>query len=198
MGKVVVEISPSVDGYVAGPGVAVGRPFGSADSRLHRWMGEDGFRATEPDREALVRMYAKARAVVLGRRKFDVGIDAWGEYGAFRLPAFVVTNRGEEMLVRGPTTFAFATEGVARALDLALAVAPDEAEVLVVGGADVIQQCLSEGLVDEIRMHVVPVLLGGGTRLFERSLPTSVELDQVDQIATPLATHVIFRVRHDG
>ena len=198
MGKVVVEISPSVDGYVAGPGVAVGRPFGSADSRLHRWMGEDGFRATEPDREALVRMYAKARAVVLGRRMFDVGIDLWGEDGAFRLPAFVVTNRSEETLVRGPTTFTFVTEGVPSALDLALAVAPDEAEVLVVGGADVIQQCLSEGLVDEIRMHVVPVLLGGGTRLFERSLRTSVELDQVDQIATPLATHVIFRVRHDG
>jgi dihydrofolate reductase len=198
MGKVVVEISPSVDGYVAGPGVAVGHPFGSADSRLHRWMGEDGFHATEPDREALVRMYAKARAVVLGRRMFDVGIDLWGEDGAFRLPAFVVTNRGEEALVRGPTTFTFVTEGVARALDLALAVTPDEAEVLVVGGADVIQQCLSEGLVDEIRMHVVPVLLGGGTRLFERSLPTSVELDSVDEIATPLATHVIFRVRHDG
>jgi dihydrofolate reductase len=197
LGKVVVEISPSVDGYVAGPGVAVGRPFGSADSRLHRWMGEGGFRATESDREALVRMYATARAVVLGRRMFDVGIDLWGEDGAFGLPAFVVTNRGEETLVRGPTTFTFVTDGVARALDLALAVAPDEAEVLVVGGADVIQQCLPGGLVDEIRMHVVPVLLGGGTRLFERSLPTSVELDQVDQIATPLATHVIFRVRHD-
>jgi dihydrofolate reductase len=68
---------------------------------------------------------------------------------------------------------------------------------VVVGGADVIQQCLSEGLVDEIRMHVVPVLLGAGTRLFERSLASSVELDQVDQIATPLATHVTFRVRHD-
>jgi dihydrofolate reductase len=161
-------------------------------------MGEDGFRATEPDREALVRMYAKARAVVLGRRMFDVGIDSWGEDGAFTLPAFVVTNRGEETLVRGPTTFTFVTEGVTRALDVALAVAPDEGEVLVVGGADVIQQCLSKGLVDEIRMHVVPVLLGGGTRLFERSLPTSVELDLVDQIATPFATHVILRVRHDG
>src|SRR4029450_590762 len=107
MGKVVVEISPSVDGYVAGPGVAVGRPFGSAGSRLHRWMGEDGFRATEPDREALVRMYAKAGAVVLGRRMFDVGIDLWGEDGAFRLPAFVVTNRGEETLVGGPAAFTF-------------------------------------------------------------------------------------------
>src|SRR5262245_47036785 len=116
-------------------------------------MGEDGVSATEPDREALVRMYATARAVVLGRRMFDVGIDPWGEDGAFRLPVFVVTNRGREKLVRGPTTFTFVTDGVARAVALALALArEDEAEVLVVGGADVIQQCLSEGLVDKIRM----------------------------------------------
>jgi dihydrofolate reductase len=193
MGKVVVDVSPSVDGYVAGPGVAVGRPFGEAGTRLHRWMGEDGLPPTAADRDALERMYATARAVVIGRRMFDVGIDPWGEDGAFRLPVFVITNRPGEDLVRGPTVFRFVTEGAARAVELAAAVAGD-GDVMVAGGADVIQQCLAAGLVDEIRLHVVPVLLGAGTRLFARPLTDRVELEQTDQVATPFATHLTFRV----
>jgi dihydrofolate reductase len=193
MGKVVVDVSPSLDGYLAGRGVAVGRPFGDADTRLHRWMGEDGFAPTAGDRDALDRMYATTQAVVLGRTMFDVGIDPWGEDGAFRLPAFVVTHRAGENLVRGPTTFTFVTDGVARAVELARAAAGDH-DVLVVGGAEIIQQCVSAALVDEIRLHLVPVLLGAGTRLFEHSLADSIELEQTDQVATPFATHLTFRV----
>jgi dihydrofolate reductase len=193
MGKVVVEVSPSVDGYVAGPGVGVGRPFGEAGPRLHRWMGEDGYPPTEADRDALDRMYATTRSVVIGRRMFDVGVDPWGEDGAFGLPVFVITSRAGEDLVRGPTTFTFITDGAVRAVELARDAAGD-GDVMVAGGADVIQQCVAAGLVDEIHLHVVPVLLGAGTRLFERSLAESVELDPIDQVGTPFATHLTFRI----
>jgi dihydrofolate reductase len=193
MSKVVVEVSPSVDGYIAGPGVAVGRPFGEAGTRLHRWMGEDGLPPTEADRDALDQMYATTRSVVIGRRMFDVGIDPWGEDGAFGLPVFVVTNRAGEDLVRGATTFTFVTDGAAHAVELAVVTAGD-GDVMVAGGADVIQQCLAAGVVGEIRLHVVPVLLGAGTRLFARPLPDSIELEQTDHVATPLATHLTFRI----
>jgi dihydrofolate reductase len=197
MGKVIVEVSPSVDGYVAGRGVSLDKPFGDADMRLHRWMGQDGTQPTAADRAAFDRMYAATRAVVLGRRMFDVGIGPWGEDGAFGMPAFVVTRRGGKDLVKGPTTFTFVTEGAARAVELARTVAGND-DVAVVGGADIIQQCLSAGLVDEIRLHVVPVLLGAGTRLFERSLPDRVELEQIGLVATPNATHLTFRVQRDN
>jgi dihydrofolate reductase len=156
-------------------------------------MGEDGFAPTEADRDALKRMYATTRSVAIGRRMFDVGIDPWGEDGAFRLPVFVITNRPGEDLVRGPTVFRFVTEGATRAVELAVAIAGD-GDLMVAGGADVVQQCLAAGLVDEIRVHVVPVLLGDGTRLFAHPLADRVELEQTDQVATPFATHLTFRV----
>jgi dihydrofolate reductase len=162
MGEVVVDVSPTVDGYVAGPGAAVGRPFGDAGTRLHRWMGEDSYPPSEADRDALDQMYATTRSVVIGRRMVDVGIDPWGEDGAFRLPVFVITHGAGETLVRGPTTFTFVTDGAVRAVELARNAAGD-GDVMVAGGADVIQQCLTAGLVDEIRLHVVPILLGAGT-----------------------------------
>jgi dihydrofolate reductase len=132
MGKVIVEVSPSVDGYVAGRGVSLDKPFGDADMRLHRWMGQDGTQPTAADRAAFDRMYAATRAVVLGRRMFDVGIGPWGEDGAFGMPAFVVTRRGGKDLVKGPTTFTFVTEGAARAVELARTVAGND-DVAVVG-----------------------------------------------------------------
>ncbi|WP_219413133.1 dihydrofolate reductase family protein [Pseudonocardia nigra] len=193
MGDVIVEVSPSVDGYVAGRGVAVERPFGDAGLRLHRWIGLDGGEPSAADRAAGERMFAGTGAIVIGRRMFDVGIGTWGDDGAFGVPVVVVTNRPAEDLVKGPTTFHFCTDGVVAAIERAREAA-DGRDVVVNGGADVIQQSLAAGLVDEIRLHVVPVLLGGGTRLFERPLGEQVELEQTDCVTTPLATHLTFRV----
>lgn len=193
MTKVVVDVSPSLDGYVAGPAVTVERPFGSADHRLHRWLGFEGSTPTAADREAAQRMLATTGAIVLGRRMFDVGIGTWGEDGAFGRPCFVVTNRAHDDVVKGPTTFGFVTGGVRRAVELARPAAGDR-DIVLAGGAQVVQQCLAEGLVDEIRLHVVPVLLGVGTHLFGHSLRESVELEQTEAVSTPLATHLTFRV----
>jgi dihydrofolate reductase len=193
MGSVVVEVSPSLDGYVAGSGVSLERPFGDAGDRLHHWLGFGGSAPTPADRAAAERLFATTGAIVIGRRMFDVGIGPWGEDGAFGMPVFVVTSRPADELVKGPTTFTFVTEGVLRAVELARAAAGDR-DVVVNGGADVIQQAVAAGLVDEVRLHVVPVLLGGGTRLFERPLDDRVELERTDVVTTPLATHLTFRI----
>ncbi|MDQ4125327.1 MAG: dihydrofolate reductase, partial [Actinomycetota bacterium] len=116
MGQVVIDISTSVDGYVAGSGVTVERPFGDAGHRLHQWLGMEGVQPDAADRAAAEAMFANAGAFLLGRRMFDVGIGTWGDDGAFGLPTFVVTKRSRPNLVKGPTTFTFVTDGFAAAL----------------------------------------------------------------------------------
>ena len=190
MSKVIVEISPSVDGFVAGSGVSVERPFGTAGHRLHRWIGFEGAEPAAEDRAASEAVFATAGAVVIGRRMFDVGIGTWGEDGAFERPTFVVTHRGEEPLVRGRTTFHFVA-GVDAALERAREAAEGK-DIVVAGGADIVRQCLREGAVDELRLHLVPVLLGEGTPLFERGGPT--ELTLAGAVRSPNALHLTYRL----
>jgi dihydrofolate reductase len=195
MPSVIIDMSPSLDGYVAGADVTVERPFGEVGLRLHRWIGLDGAAPTPVDEALAGRMFEGAGAVVIGRRMFDVGIGTWGPDGAFERPTFVVTRRPQPPLERGRTTFTFVTDGVEAALAAAGAAAGD-LDVVIAGGADVAEQCLATGQVDELRLHIVPVLLGGGTRLFARGLPTSMELRLTDQVASEHALHCTYRVEH--
>lgn len=197
MGKIIIDVSPSVDGFLAGPGVHVERPFGTAGHRLHRWLGFEGAAQTAADREAAERMFATAGAVVIGRTMFEVGIGTWGDDGAFGVPSFVVTHRPHADVHRNPTTFTFVTDGVAETVSQAREAAGDR-DVVVAGGASVIQQCLNAGLVDEIRLHVAPVLLSSGTRLFDGSATESVELEHTATVATALATHQTYRIAREG
>lgn len=192
MGKVVVEVSVSVDGYATGPEVGVEYPMGRGGEDLHRWLGMDGVETGPADREIAANVFATAGAVLLGRRMFDLGIVHWGDDGAFGVPVVVVTHRERAELAKGPTTFTFVTDGVAAALERARAVA-GERDVVVAGGADVVQQCLAAGVVDELRLHVAPMLLGAGTRLFEGPGAGAVELERIGAVTTPLATHLTFR-----
>lgn len=192
MGRVILDMSPSVDGYVAGRGVSVAEPFGDAGHRLHRWLRSTA--ATPEDDRAAARMFANAGAVLIGRRMFEVGIGTWGDDGAFGLPTFVVTSRAREPLVKGPTTFTFVTEGLDAALAKAVAAAGDR-DVVVAGGAALARQCAEAGHVDELRLHVVPVLLGGGTPLFDGDTPRH-ELVATDVVQSPNATHLTFVVTH--
>ncbi|MFD3580460.1 dihydrofolate reductase family protein [Streptomyces sp. NPDC058644] len=193
MGQVIVDISPSIDGYVAGRNISVDKPFGDAGHRLHRWIGYESAIPTPADQEAGARMFANAGAVVLGRRMFDVGIGTWGDDGAFGMPSFVVTSRPRQDLVKGPTTFRFVTDGVAQAMCLAQEAAGNR-NVVVVGGADVVRQCLAAGHVHTLHLHLVPVILGAGTPLFSGETPR-YDLETTSVTTTPHATHLTYTVK---
>lgn len=191
MGRVIVDVSPSLDGYLAGRGVSVEHPFGDAGPRLHRWMGADGGVPTDEDRTEAARMFDGLGAVVLGRTMFDVGIDLWGDDGAWGCKCYVVSHRPQADIVRGPTTFTF-VDGVEHAVELARQTA-GTGDVLLPGGADIVQQALWAGLVDEVRLHLVPVLLGSGVPLFREGGPR-LALRTTRVVVTPNAVHQAFEV----
>lgn len=194
LGKVVLNMTISLDGFVAAPNVGPAHPLGVDGERLHHWLF--GVGTTPPsaiDQEVGGEMFASAGAFVLGRRMFDLGEEPWGDDGAFGRPCFVLTHRPRALLRKGPTTFTFVTDGIERALDQARAAA-DGRDVWVVGGAEIAQQCLGAGLIDELALHLAPVLIGAGTRLFERLGTGRIELERTRLLASPAATHLWFRV----
>jgi dihydrofolate reductase len=205
MSKVVVDISVSLDGFIAGPDPGREEPLGRGGEALHEWgLATKGWREphgyeggeTGPDSEMMERGFANLGAVVMGRRMFG-GDDGpwgdqpwegwWGDDPPFRVPVYVLTNHAREPLVKNDTTFHFVTDGIDSALDQAKSAAGDK-DVSVAGGADVIQQALRAGAVDELQIHLVPLFLGGGTRLFD-SVPAS-RLQLVEVVASPTVTHV--------
>jgi dihydrofolate reductase len=137
-------------------------------------------------------------AVVVGRRMFDVGVEPWGENPPFHQPVFVVTHRaGDPIAKEGGTTYTFVTGGVAATLAQARAAAGGK-DVAVFGGADILRQCAEAGLLDELRLHLVHVLLGGGTRLFDRIDATRLTLERTRVVDAPGVTHLTFRLRMNG
>jgi dihydrofolate reductase len=190
VGRVCVFMSMSLDGFVAGPEVSVDRPMGASGERLHAWL--DG---TDPkDADLAGRMFSPATtgAVIMGRRTFTVGEGPWGADGTFGLPCFVVTHRPADTITRGATTFTFVTGGIDQALADARAAAG--AGNINVMGADVVQQMLRAGLVDELHVTLVPILLGDGVRLFDHLSSEQIELERTGVIDSSAVTHLQFRV----
>ena len=212
MGKVVAEISTSLDGYVAGPNPTLENPLGEGGDQLHEWAvrlkswrethglpdGESG-----PDDELLAESVAATGAVVMGRQMFSGGEgpwedDAnangwWGDEPPFHKPVFVLTHHAREPLVLKGTTFTFVTDGLDSAIDDARAAAAEQ-DVLVAGGADTIDQAIRAGLVDELQLHLAPVLLGAGARLFDGVAPELPRFEITQVIESPLVTHLRYRV----
>ena len=176
MSKVFADMGISLDGYVAGPNAGTTNPIGDGGTRLHQWVfslkswrSALGFTGGETnDDDALVRASIdRTGAHVMGRKMFDEGEANWPENAPFRTPVFVVTHRAREPWVRpGGTTFHFVTGGVAEAIERAREAAGGK-DVRISGGASVVRQGMEAGLVDELALHVAPVLLGAGTRLFD-------------------------------
>ncbi|WP_020420882.1 dihydrofolate reductase family protein [Amycolatopsis sp. ATCC 39116] len=186
MALVISDMSVSLDGYVTGPNDSRDNPFGDGAGTLHDWLFDA---ATDDDRALLRQAIDVTGAVVMGRKSFDKCVDIWGEGGPLPgVPCFVVTHR--EPPERYPSGYTF-SDGVAAAIGSAQEVAGDK--FVGLHGATVLQQALPLGLVDEIHVHVVPLLIGGGTRLFD-TLPSAVELERTDVLVTPAATHLRFRV----
>ena len=137
-------------------------------------------------------LFAATGAVVLGKRTFALGLEPWGGT-PFPVPCFVLTHETRDDLVTATGTFAFVTDGIERAVHRAQAAAGDK-DVLVMGGPTVARQAVRAGLVDEIRLHLVPVLFGAGTRLFDDLGTKHIELEPTEVVASPAATHLRFRV----
>jgi dihydrofolate reductase len=125
---------------------------------------------------------------------FEVGFEPWGDPPPFRMPVFVVTHEARDPLpMKGGTTYSFVTDGIEAALELARAAAGDR-NVGIWGGANIIRQFLKAGLLDEMQIHLVPILLGDGIRLFEGRAPEGIGLRKTGSIDTPAATHFRYQV----
>ena len=213
MSKFRCDISVSLDGYVAGPNQSEEEPLGEGGENLHDWVvslaswreahGREGGEVNESTR-VVEEARENVGAAVMGRNMFgppsggDWGdgewIGWWGENPPYHYPVFVLTHHPREPLeMEGGTTFNFVTDGAEAALEQAKAAAGGK-DVAVWGGAEVINQYLAAGLLDELELHLVPILLGGGARLFEGLGDADVRLEQVRAIEAPGVTHLKYAV----
>ena len=209
MNSVTCQISVSLDGFVAGPNQSLEHPLGEGGMRLHEWAfanatfrrahgldgGDEG-----PDSEVVEDAVAGVGAYIMGRKMFGGGdgpwdpswMGWWGDNPPFHVPVFVLTHHARDPLgMDGGTSFTFVTDGVEAALDEARAAAGDQ-DIAIAGGAATVQQFLAAGLLDELYLHIVPVILGAGERLLENVGNPSFETVKV--VASPAVTHVKYRV----
>ena len=207
------EISVSLDGFVAGPNPSLEEPLGQGGEGLHEWAlaaaswreshGQTGGE-TGVDSDVIDESVQRAGATVMGRRMFSGGTGQWqadprangwwGDEPPFRHPVFVLTHHPREPLeMQGGTTFTFVTDGIEAALEQARDSAEDK-DVTVSGGASAIQQYLTAGLLDELNIHLTPIFLGGGIRLFDNLGTAPPRLECVRMIESPAVTHLRYRV----
>jgi dihydrofolate reductase len=189
MSKVIVDITMSLDGFVTGPNDGPGNGLGDGGRVLHDWVFA---RRTDADTQFLLEPAEAIGAMILGRRTFDIANEAWGENPPMVGPVFVLTHRPHARLTRGPATFTFATGGAQQALSQARAAAGEKGVVLM--GANVSQQYLRAGLVDELQIHIANVLMGAGRPLFADIGEQPIMLERLLCTPTPAATHMRFRV----
>jgi dihydrofolate reductase len=213
MGTLTLTITMSLDGFVAGPDQTIEQPLGAGGERLHEWVydlatwrerhGKTGGQANVDD-AVMAESLAATGAVIMGRRMFSGGAGAWendsnadgwwGDEPPFGVPVFILTHHArEEVVFADGTTFNFVTDGIEAALEEARAAAEDK-NVSLAGGASVAQQYLRAGLIDELDLHIAPVLLGGGVRLFDELGETLPTLEVTRVIESPAVTHIRYRV----
>jgi dihydrofolate reductase len=212
MTKLRLDITMSLDGFVAGPNASLEDPLGKGGMRLHEWaFGAASWRKqhglsggdANVDSDVLQESLDATGAVVMGRRMFsggegpwadDPNADGWwGDDAPYDVPVFVLTHHARERLFLGGGSFTFVSDGIDAAHAQAREVAGDR-DVLAAGGATIAQLYLAAGLLDELQIHVVPLLLGDGVRLFDHVDPT-VDLELTRVIESPSVTHLRYRVK---
>jgi dihydrofolate reductase len=216
MSKVKVNITMSLDGFVAGPNQSEKDPLGIGGMQLHQWLlsleafrethGEEGgeVNASTPIAEEIL---GNVGATIMGRGMFGGGPGPWrddswkgywGDDPPYHHPVFVLTRYPRTPVeLQGGTTFHFVTEGIESALEQAQAAAGDE-DVSIGGGANVVQQYLAAGLLDELLVSLVPILLGGGARLFDNLGEPKPQLRQAQVVEAPGVTHIRYRRTAEG
>ncbi|MDP8925681.1 MAG: dihydrofolate reductase family protein [Actinomycetota bacterium] len=202
MGKVSMGLSMSLDGFIAGPNDSLGSPLGEGGERLFAWYSsgdteyrlpgtEMVFRVSPQSAELLREAHSKMGAFVTGRRTFDI-TNGWGGNPPLGVPTFVVTHTVPQEWVYEGSPFTFVTEGVQSAVEQAKALAGEKD--VAVGAASIAQQCIRAGLLDEIHIDLVPVLLGGGVRLFDHLGTGPIDLESTEVAQGTGVTHLTFRV----
>ena len=209
MGKVTCQISISLDGFVAGPNQSLENPIGEGGLRLHEWVfATASWRAQQGqtggensvDSEVIEELFENVGAYIMGRKMFGGGEGPWdqswkgwwGDDPPYHLPVFVLTHHARDPLpMQGGTTFTFVTTGIGSALEQARSAAGDR-DIAIAGGAHTVQQFMAAGMLDELYLHIVPIVLQAGERLLENvGDPT---LQPVTVIASPAVTHVKYRI----
>jgi len=209
MSSVTCQISISLDGFVAGPNQSFENPIGEGGMRLHQWVfGTESWRRQQgldggernADSDVIDDHVAGIGAYIMGRKMFGGGDGPWdetwtgwwGEDPPFHTPAFVLTHHSREPLpMQGGTIFNFVTDGIESALEQARSAAGDKV-VSIAGGASAVRQYLAAGLLDELYLHIVPVILGAGERLLEDVGDPNMQ--PVSVTASPTVTHVKYRI----
>jgi len=196
MSKVICGITMSIDGYVAGPNMTEEKPFGDVSPiLLHRWQ----FDEPENNKEERAYLRSVAGANIMGRNMYGpAGAEYdkswkgwWGEEPPYHAPVFVLTHRSREpVIMKGGTTFHFVTDGIEVALEQAREAAGDK-PVLIAGGADTVNQYLAAGLIDELWLHIAPVTIGRGPKLFENV--TDLRMEPIECRTTKLVTHIKYK-----
>lgn len=192
MSKVILNISMSLDGFIAGPNIRTEEPMGDDGEKLHDWMFSGG---KGSELEAVVADFFKnTGAYIMGKRTLDLGIGPWGDNPPFHAPCFVLSGKSHNTITKqGGTSYIFVTDGIESALKQAQEAAGNQ-DIVVMGGANAAQQYLNAGLLDEIHLHLPHILLGGGTRLFDKLTITAANLEKIAVAETPGATHLKFRI----
>jgi dihydrofolate reductase len=197
MAKVTCNISVSVDGFVAGPNQTLDNPIGEGGIRLHEWH----FDAQGDDQAVVDEWQNTPGAYVMGRNMFAPGrgdwdldwTGWWGDDPPYHTPVFVLTHYPREPVpMSGGTTFHFVTDGIDSALEQAIAAAEGK-NVEIAGGASTVNAYLAAGAIDELHLHVSPLLLGSGERLFD-GVSSDLQLAPLQVIGSPNVTHVKYQV----
>jgi dihydrofolate reductase len=200
----------SLDGYIAGPNPSLEHPLGERGEMLHQWaIATRSFREMHqmeggepgPDSDVITEAFQNVGAYILGRNMFGGGPGPWdeswrgwwGDDPPYHTPTFILTHHAREPLeMLGGTTFYFVTDGIHAALDRAKQAAGDK-DVGIAGGADVVQQYVKAGMIDKMEIHVVPLLLGSGTRLFDNMDGRQAYYECIRVISSPAVTHLKYR-----
>ena len=195
MGKVITEFTISLDGFIAGPNDEVDRIFGwysSGDTDFPVQSSPMVFKLSRASADLLRESWGALGAIVTGRRDFDVS-EAWGGVPPLGVPIFIVTHNIPQEWAKKGSPFTFVTDGIESALAQARASAGDKD--IGISGTQITQQFLKAGLIDEIRLHLVPVLLGAGIRLFDHLQNENIALEKILVVDAPDVTHLRYRVK---
>jgi dihydrofolate reductase len=203
MTKVVIDMSMSLDGFVAGPDDGKKHPLGRhGGEHVFDWFFSGTEELHDPlfrpapgvNRDEVERMFAESGAYIFGRRTYEIANGWGGRHPVNAAPTFILTHNPPANFPRGPSNLTFVTDGIESAINQARAVAGEKD--IKLGGGSPAKQALAGGLCDEILIHLAPYLLGGGVRLFD-ALPNGIRLEKLSVSDGPFATHLRYRVVHD-